>query len=51
MFTKIKKVLKDLDTLFLLFQAHADDIKELKADIESLKPKKKKPVAKAPVKK
>jgi hypothetical protein len=57
MFKKIKQVLKDLDTLFLLFQAHADDIKELKADIAALKPKKKTTTkvvatpAKAPVKK
>jgi hypothetical protein len=49
MFGKIKKVIADLEALFLLIQAHADDIEQLKADIAVLKPKKKvvtKPTAK-----
>jgi hypothetical protein len=41
MFGKIKKVIADLEALFLLIQAHADDIDQLKADIAALKPKKK----------
>ena len=55
MFGKIKKVIADLEALFLLIQSHADDIEQLKADISALKPKKKvvvtKTVVKAPVKK
>jgi uncharacterized membrane protein len=41
MFKKMRQVLKDLDTLFLLLQAHADDLQQLKADIAAIKPKKK----------
>jgi hypothetical protein len=41
MFGKIKKVIADLEALFLLLQSHADDIEQLKADISALKPKKK----------
>jgi len=54
MFGKIKKVIADLEALFLLLQSHADDIEQLKADISALKPKKKvvtKTVVKTPVKK
>jgi hypothetical protein len=55
MFGKIKKVIADLEALFLLIQAHADDIEQLKADISALKPKKKvvtkTVVKKTPVKK
>ena len=41
MFKKMKQVLKDLDTLFLILQVHADDLRELKADLAAMKPKKK----------
>jgi len=57
MFKKMRQVLKDLDTLFLLLQAHADDLQQLKADIAAIKPKKKATTkvvvtpAKAPAKK
>jgi len=40
MFGKLKKVIADLEALFMLLQSHANDIEQLKADISALKPKK-----------
>jgi hypothetical protein len=38
---KLKQVLKDISTLFLMLQVYGDDIKQLKAEVALLKPKKK----------
>jgi hypothetical protein len=58
MFGKLKQVIKDINTMFLLLQVYGDDIKQLKAEVALLKPKKKvvtktivKTEAKAPAKK
>jgi hypothetical protein len=54
MFGKLKQVIKDINTMFLLLQVYGDDIKQLKAEVALLKPKKKvvaKSEIKAPVKK
>jgi hypothetical protein len=51
---KLKQVLKDISTLFLMLQVYGDDIKKLQAEVALLKPKKKvaaKTEVKAPVKK
>lgn len=38
---KLKQVLKDISTLFLLLQVYGDDIKKLQEEVALLKPKKK----------
>jgi hypothetical protein len=55
MFGKLKKVLAQLDAIWDYLDEHKDELSQLKADVEALKPKKKKvvtkPVAKVSTKK
>jgi hypothetical protein len=45
---KLKQVLKDISTLFIMLRAYGDDIKKLQAEVALLK-QAKKPAAKKPV--